>query len=867
MPYHRKKSEHYIVQFIHHLHHLYDTTLLTEGAILVEKVARIRLIEERKHKGWTQQQVADLLGTTQNNVSRWELGITTPNSYFRTQLCELFGKSSQYLGLLPAESTPLTPSQPKEERPTTQDLSLHWVVVNGTATENPRLWGVPYRRNPFFTGREETLQHMHDYFFLAKEGNHPFPLALCGLGGVGKTQTALEYAYHFCDRYQAVLWLNVETPETLITDAIRLTHLFGLPQQDQREPRRAIGAVKEWLNTHAQWLVILDNVEDFAIVDEILPQSGTGHILLTTQEQALGPIAQYISLDKMTGEEGALFLLRRAKLLALDAPLATVTASSIHYAQELAQLMDGLPLALDQAGAYIEETKCRLSDYLNRYKTQDQSLLNRRGRAGGTHPHTVTKTFAFAFEQIEHEHPAAADLLRLCAFLYPDTIPEELFTQESLDFLAQSPSLTLNSLLFDEALATLRRYSLLHRDPETQTLTIHRLVQSVLKARMDQATYRQWARHAVRVVNRAFPDVKELTTWTDCQRLLSQALLCMTYIEQEALLSEDAGRLLHQTGAYLLECAQYEQARLYIQRAHDIRVQLFGATHPSVAESLNHLAELLYYQGSYAQAEQLHLQTLTIRQQYLEADHLDIATSLNNLAGLYWIQGRYREAEPLYQQALQIREKALGGQHLDVAETLQNLAYLYYNQEKYQQAEPLYQRALAISQQILGEDHAYLTTLFNNLGQLYQALNQYDQAESLYHKALAICAKRFSPEHPRLAMSLSNLASLYCAKGDYERAELLYQQAIAIRQKVLGTTHPRTVQTCYDLARLYSAQGNFALAHQFFQTTLTIRVQTLGPDHLEVAQTLAAWTACYLAEGVPVQAETLLERVQTREMR
>jgi tetratricopeptide (TPR) repeat protein/transcriptional regulator with XRE-family HTH domain len=796
-----------------------------------------RLRQERIRHNYRQQDVADYVGTTVSTVKRWERGSQQPGPYYRAKLCALFGKSAEELGLIPESSQPASPLEietstsvevavllpPAASSPTSPLVSLH----------RPAIWNVPFSRNPFFTGREEVLSHIQACLHTDKPTGE-LPVALCGLGGIGKTQTAVEYCYRFSPVYQAVLWARADTREGLLSDLAVIAGLLELPEGQEQEQQYAVKAVCSWLATHQGWLLVLDNVEDLSLIHELFPPRLSGHLLLTTHTQITGPFARRIELEPLTGEEGILLLLRRCGQVHLDAQLEQVPASQWHLARQLSTLFDGLPLALDQAGAYIEETGCSLSHYLHSYQTLQKALLSRRGTTGADHPASVFTTFSLTIEHLAQEHPLAVDLLRLCAFLHPDAIPEELLAGWISDDPSALTAPTAYSLqLLDTILATLRRYSLLKRDAEARTLTIHRLVQAVLKEQMDEKDTHYWANAAVEVVNHAFPHVEALTTWEYCQRLLVQALACATLIEQEEIISLAAGRLLHETSTYLLEMARYAQAERCITRALSIRKQILGEEHPVVAESLNHLAELFYYRGQYRQAEQLHRQALAIRRACLEPNHPDVLISQNNLASMYWVQGRYHEAELLYRQTLQQREQIYGPDHLDVAESMQNLASLYVQQERYEEAEPLYQRCLHICQQQLEHDHAYLTTILNNLGKLYQRQSKYEQAEALYQQALAICQRRFSPDHPRFAMTYGNLAELAYSRGDYTQAEALYRQAVQIEEQSLGPEHLRVARHLYSLAQLYQTQGCYPQAAKLYQRIVALYEKILGSDHPE----------------------------------
>ena len=254
-----------------------------------------------------------------------------------------------------------------------------------------------------------------------------------------------------------------------------------------------------------------------------------------------------------------------------------------------------MPLALVQAGAYVEETGCSLADYLRLYATHRKDLLARRSRLLLDYPETVATTWSLSFQQVEQQSPAAADMLRLCAFLAPDAIPEELLTRGAAELGAVPGAAAADPFKLNEALEVLRRYSLVRRDASTHMLSIHRLVQTVLKESMDQETQRAWAERTVRAVNAAFPE-DDYGAGKNRQYYLQYYLPhvqeCATLITQYQLHFPEAAQLLYQAGAFLYFHGFYPQSQSLHQQALAIREQVFGSEHPAVAESLNALAML-----------------------------------------------------------------------------------------------------------------------------------------------------------------------------------------------------------------------------------------------------------------------------------
>jgi len=815
-----------------------------------EAIPNTKLKQERVERNWTQGQVAEKIGTSRVNVSRWEHGRVLPEMYFRQQLCELFGKNAYELGLLPEHASA------NGEQPVHYAANTQGGPSTVPATSSP-LWHVPYRRNPFFTGREEILQLLHDALHRRPMTALIQSAAISGLGGIGKTQTAIEYAYRYRKDYQAVLWTRAETRETLIADLIALAETLHLPERNDPDQRHIVEAIKRWLHKHDDWLLILDNVEDFLLVADILPSECQGHAMLTTRAQATGLVTQRIDLAPMEPDEGAFFLLRRAKLLGQDTPFEEVGAALRDEARSISHSLDGLPLPLDQAGAYIEETGCSLDDYLNRYKTRHTALLNRRGNFATGHPESVNTTLSLCIEKVKQVNSAAAELLRLCAFLHPDAIPEEIIIEGAPNLGVILQAVAADSIMLDDTLAVLRNYSLLRRNVETKTLTIHRLVQTVLKDSMDEKIQYEWAERAVHIISRVFLDVERSIIDSQYQRYLPQAHVCANLVEQWHMEFPEAARLLHHLGIYMREYADYTQAELLLEKACAIRTRVLGTEHPDLATSLNELAAVYRVQSKYTLAEPLYLQALAIRKQRLGPEHLDVAQSLNDLALLYRFQGKYGQAEPLFQRSLAICELMSSSKPLALPTVLNNFALFYDDQGKYTQAEQLHKQALVLWEQILEPEHPSVALALNNLAFCYNIQGRYEQAEPLHLQALAIRKKTLGPEHPDVANSLNNLAWLYNRQGRYEQAEPLHLQALAIRKKTLGPEHPDVAVSLSNLAKLYYAQGKYEQAEPLHLQALAIRKKTLGLEHPDVAVCLSDLAMLYLEQERYEQAASL----------
>nr|VFJ62643.1 MAG: Tfp pilus assembly protein PilF [Candidatus Kentron sp. FM]VFJ63630.1 MAG: Tfp pilus assembly protein PilF [Candidatus Kentron sp. FM]VFK14742.1 MAG: Tfp pilus assembly protein PilF [Candidatus Kentron sp. FM] len=633
-------------------------------------------------------------------------------------------------------------------------------------------------RNPLFTGREGLLTALGEA--LRANGS----AQLQGLGGMGKTQTALEYAWRRVEDYPFLGWLRAEDPEILAESFAGLAPLLGLATGDTPERATVIARVRDELASREGGLLVFDNVEARATLAPYLIPQWRGHTLITTRHLALG-VARPLAPEPFTVPEAEALL---AGHLDPGHPAALA---------ELVAELGGLPLALEQARAYLAETGGKVGHYLTLFRGHRAALLEHRAensRAGVT----VATTWRLAFERVAAKQPAAATFLNLCAFLAPEAIPHGLFTEGAerltqrnrnkkfivrfIDHLrgkglpAKLTAVVTNPVRFDRLIAALRAHALLTADGEH--LSFHRLVRAVLYDGIPAPERGKWLERTIRLLDAAFPfDLHDLQTWPPSGQLLPHVISAWGEAKERQFTSAELGRLLNQAGEYLWVRGEYAQIRPLLEAALAIHQAIFGEQHPHTAASLNNLALLLKTQGQYA------------------------------------------EARPLYEEALAIHRAALGDRHPDTAASLNNLAELLRTQGQYAEARPLYEEALAIRQAVLGEQHPHTATSLNNLALLLKAQGEPAEARPLFEQALAIRRAVLRDEHPDTAISLNNLGLLVWEQGDRPAALAYLTRALEIRETALPAEHPAILgslwnlgNVCRESGRLTEAQGYFARA-------------------------------------------------------
>jgi tetratricopeptide (TPR) repeat protein len=758
---------------------------------------------------------------------------------------------------------------PEELAEQVQKDMMQLLISRFRDTRLQPIWNIPFPRKQFFTGREALLKSLHTRLqekrtaVLSPRQTRTAVLgqrqAITGLGGIGKTQIAVEYAYRYRQEYQSVLWAYADTTEALNTSYTEIARLLQLPQKDAQEQEEIVWGVKDWLSKQQNWLLILDNADEPEILLPFLPPKIEGHLIVTTRAAELSHLGlgfgHALIVQKFTKKQDVPFLLHRAGI-------KRAFPQDRRCARLIADELDGLPLALNQVGVYLARTGSSLTAYWEMYQRQRMLLLDTYEEQDREYPRSVAATLLLSFKRVEQRNPAAADLLRLCAFLAPDAIPEELLTKGARELGDVLAPIAEDAYQLDQAFADLRAYSLLTRDPQSRTLTVHRLVQAVLRDNMSIEAKQQWMQWAIHIVEAAYPG-SDFANWPAFERLLPHALICVTWIKEIPFTTPTAVLLLNQVGCYLRDRAQYGEAEPLLKYALVIQEQQLRPEHIDTATSLDNLAELYRSQGRYEEAEPLYNRALTIREQQLGASHPETASSLNNLALLYESQGRYEEAESLCHRALTIREHQLGASHPETASSLNNLALIYESQGRYEEAEPLYRRALLVQEQQLGASHPETASSLNNLAALYYFQKRYEEAEPLYRRALIIREHQLGASHPQTAISINNLAVLYFHQGKYEEAELLYQRALMIHEQYLGITHPSTATCSYNLAKLYRIQGKYEEAESLLTRALAIREQQLGSYHPETAMSSNELVLLYESQGRYEEAKLMYNRTLT----
>jgi tetratricopeptide (TPR) repeat protein len=703
-------------------------------------------------------------------------------------------------------------------------------------TALPPIWNVPFRRNPAFTGRDGELAQLATA--LQADGMVALTQVLQGGGGVGKTTLAVEYAYRQRMLFDTVWWIRAEEPATLVGDYANLGVRCRVAESGESDQRLAAMAVRRWLEDHDRWLLILDNAEApdaklglEAPLDHLvglLPQVVQGQVLVTTRNTRWEEHAAVAELEVFSPAEAVRFLLARSG------------STDEQAAATVAELLGWLPLALEQAGAYVRETRLPLSAYLDRLRQFPAITLTKGSPRDRDPADTVATTWQVSLERVQ-PIPGAVALLEVCAFLGPEEIPRDLLIQRLSAEVEEFTELVGDPFAVDEAVAAVRRYGLVK--VSEHALVMHRLLQQVIRDRLDRDQQAARTAAAIRLIRGVFPtNSADPGTWSVYAQLLPHALAVTSHAQMLDIEPDATAWLLTQAGLYLWQRGDLQQAHALLERALAIREEHLGANHPDIAQSLNDLGLVLHDQGAYDQARVLHERALAIRESQLGPDHLDTAQSLNNLGRTLRYQGDLDRAQTAHERALAIRQASLGN-HQDTAWSLSDLGLVLFDRGDLDGARALDEQALPIFETSLGPDHPGTAHCVSRLATTLTRQGNLDRALPLHERSLAIREAHRGLDHPDTAHSLTNFGRALAARGDLDRARTMLERAVAIREARLGENNPDTAHALDDLARVLAAQGDFDHARSLLERAVTIRTSSLGPNHPHTLSSMS-----YLAE-------------------
>ncbi|KAJ5730155.1 P-loop containing nucleoside triphosphate hydrolase protein [Penicillium malachiteum] len=761
-------------------------------------------------------------------------------------------------------------------------------------TPPPPLSTVPFRRDPDFIDRGSLLDQIQE-----KASTQGARIALVGLGGVGKSQLAIEYCHRVRDQSPNtwVLWFHASNATRFEQSCREIADRARIP--GRQDPKANIfKLVHYWLNDAktGKWVLVLDNLDD----DEFL------HTMSSTQSSLVNdhsfvserPIWSYFCQNST----GCVVITSRSRQVALrtveDYDIIPVepmnephaislfekkvgTQSDLSSIIQLATALEFMPLAIVQAAAFIKQRAPRdsVAQYLERFQKSDNQKINLLDYEGGQlrrdreAKNAILVTWQISFEDIQERRPSAAGLLSLMSFFDRQGIPnillqEDQATKEKNKESGRSDASDTEDEInaysdidkLENDILLLRDYSLISVTSDPANFEMHRLVQlGMQKWLQAQDRLEHWKEVFIRRLDRHYPEGSLAYSlggeWKKAEDLQLQVM----ETRKEMLGPEHPDTLtsMANLASTYRNQGRWKEAEDLQLQVMETRKEVLGPEHPSALTSMGDLASTYQNQGRWKEAEDLQLQVMETSKEILGLEHLFTLTSMANLASIYRNQGRWKEAEDLEVQVMEISKEILGLEHPDTLTSMGNLASTYWNQGRWKEAEDLQLQVMETCKEILGLEHPDTLTSTANLASTYQNQGRWKEAGDLEVQVMETCKKVLGPEHPDTLTIMANLASTYRNQGRWKEAEDLQLQVMETRKEMLGPEHPNTLTSIANLALTYRNQGRWKEAEDLQLQVMETRKEVLRPEHPSTLTSIANLALTYQNQGRWKEAEDL----------
>ncbi|KAJ6580482.1 hypothetical protein DFH09DRAFT_294806 [Mycena vulgaris] len=651
-----------------------------------------------------------------------------------------------------------------------------------------------------FHGRTDVLKKMHQYFTKVSGAQQIF--LLYGLGGSGKTQTALKFIQESSAQFSGIFLIDASTTETIAAGLKNIAMARSLGN----DPDDAL----RWLQSKpSDWLLFFDNADDPKLdLNKFLPKCSHGNIVLTSRNHGLQVYAggnhEVQDMEEVEAEE---LLLKSAEL--------ELTPANRKVAAEIVKVLCCLALAIIQAGAFIAVSE-DLAGYLESYAKNRARLLSEKPtQSHDDYAWTVYTTWQISFDQLSEP---AAGMLRLWSFLHHNKISETMFSNASkykcgtsgpsedelekpFQFISHflDPTGYWDSFRFRHITKEIRSYSLIYYDQGQKMFSMHPLVHDWCRDTvLNQESY-QYCMSAI--LGMAINEIPNLSKQVDHIQLLPH-VQALTHgdVEIKPDFRQQYGHVYWSAGAYK------NAAQLFVIVVERRRM-ILGREHQDTLIAMDNLASTYYRLGQSQEAEELQVEVLEKRRKILGRDHPDTLIAMNTLANIYHKLDRSQEAEELQVQVLEKWRKIVGREHPGTLSAMNNLAKTYSKLGRLQGAEELQVEVLEKRRKILGREHPDTLDAMHNLAITYYRLGQLQGAKELQLEVLEKRRKILGREHQDTLITMGNLAQIYSKLGQSAKAEELQVEVLEKRGKTLGREHPDTLNAMHNLANTYFKLG------------------------------------------------------------
>lgn len=665
------------------------------------------------------------------------------------------------------------------------------------------IFHLPLGRNVDFTGRDKELRQLETSL---KQGRF-CTITNVGMGGVGKTQLALEYAYRHQTEYEMVYWIRSETEEMIKTDYRMLGQEMGI-SEDFLKDDLIIATIRGELEKRQRWLVVYDNAESAELLAAATPQRG-GHVIITSRSPHW---TNAVNIDVFSENEALTYLQKISGVTGQDAQL-----------KSLAKELGYLPLALTQAGAYIRRQQIDVATYQRLFSAKKMDLLSKHERG---YPGTVATAWQLSFEKITQEDPNAVKLLHICSHLAPDNIPEEVLSS----WLKEKNKQTVG-LDFQNALSILENYALIHQKVEQskgehiKSVSIHRLIQAVSRDKCPKNEAHAAIQIGVTVLAKQFHGEagtkKEFET---AGTLVTHAQAIVAHAETNKLLNERVGHLSNEIGAFQQVTGDGKSALATFQNTIKIKTAVHGTE-----------------------------------------KHIDVISTYSNIGLIYCQQGNFPKAKEALAKATYADPSSLGEQGQDeTAKALNNLGLVYQRGGELEKAKTMFERTFKIAVALkTKESNRILAAACGNLGSVLKELGDLYNGKRFIEKAIQLYTTYYQTEnHLDVAEGFNNLGAILKEEGDLEGAKKAIEKAIDLYKAILKTDKHERLSGCYNNLGLVQMEvGNNDIAKKMFNMSLDIDLTTYKrADHINTGLTYSNLGLVFLREENYTEAGKFFEK-------
>ncbi|KAI5816684.1 hypothetical protein BZA77DRAFT_246297 [Pyronema omphalodes] len=742
---------------------------------------------------------------------------------------------------------------------------------------------VPFPRNYDFIGKSHIEMWLADYHqkrIASGQCEHTghLRLALCGLGGIGKTQDVLSFIYGY-ENKRTVFWVHAGSVAQFEADCQKLASVAKIPGHDNTEQNSG-SIVKQWLESpeSGEWILVLDNADnmlDFypktaestsseqsnttaisqAGIAKFIPRGSKGTIIVTTRDRevARSITSRNVIIKPELNPEQAMELFHHHCPNIEDA--AEDTSSTL---QRLLQVLQYLPLAIVQAAVYLDLNRSvSISEYIKIFESKKASpelkhLLSKphdniwRDNSGNAD--TILTTYSISFRQIQQQSKLADSFLRFMACIDRKAIPRDLLTEIHLDGVE-------DRLLISEALDKLVNFSILQHAKvdfgSGKGYEIHSLVHLAMQTYLTSGEMDTALNEASTVLANTLPNV-EYESWAAWRAYLPHVTALLENLKQD---SEASANLCMGAGWYLLEAlGRYSESLKLYKRATQLYTILSGEGSAQTLQAIQYVGHCYQSAGHLKEAQELQEKVLEVQRRTLGEEHLDTLRSMNNLANTYReLGGRLKEVQELQEKVLEVRRRTLGAEHPDTLRSMQYLAITYFDAGgRLKEVQELQEKVLEVQRRTLGEEHLDTLRSMNNLANTYRELGgRLKEVQELQEKILDVQRRTLGEEHPDTMGTMYNLAITYFeAGGRLKEVQELREKVLEGRRRTLGVEHLDTLRSMQYLAITYrELGGRLKEVQELQEKVLEVQRRTLGEEHPDTLRSMQYLAITYFDAG------------------